>query len=77
MPNITKEDLFKDKDYFKCENIYDPGFIYTVWQGDTLSNNLDIFLVCWVNEDGLPTGIDYKTEEVLKYLNNGTWVIIE
>lgn len=77
MPNITKEDLFKDKDYFKCEHIYAPGFIYTVWQGDTLSNNLDIFLVCWVNEEGIPTDIDYKTEEVLKYLNNGTWVIVE
>ena len=77
MPNITKEDLFKDKDYFKCEHIYDPGFIYTVWQGDTLSNNLDIFLVCWVNEDGIPCSIDYKKVEVLEYLESGQWRVLE
>jgi len=79
MPNIAKEDLFKDKDYFKVEIPSDPGYVYTIWRGSNFivegSGNY-IVILCWV-EDDLNHGIDYKIDEVLKYINEGSWVIVE
>lgn len=79
MPNITKEDLFKDEGYFKVENPADPGYTYTAWLGagrEYDGTGPEIIILCWV-ENGLNHGIDYEINEVLKYINNGNWVIVE
>ena len=79
MTNITKEDLFRNENYFKFKVPVDPDYVYTAWLGadrEYGGKGPDTIIVCWV-EDGLNHGIDYKIDEVVKYINKGSWVIVE
>jgi len=66
---MTKDDLLIVAG-LKFRVKHDSSTDYYLWT-DTFGSGK--MLICWINEDNIPTSIDYTIDEVFEYFNNGTW----